>query len=527
MRMKKDHFIQILIGTFLLGFWMFGFVPSVDAAAGIISTVAGNGTPEFSGDGGPATSASLTSPRGVFVDGSGVIYIADVNNHRIRKVDTSGIISTVAGNGTAGFSGDGDPATSASLRVPHRVVVDVSGNIYIADELNHRIRKVDTSGIINTVAGNGTAGFSSDGGPATTASLNSPNGVFVDGLGNIYIADQGNHRIRKVDTSGIISTVAGNGLASFSGDGGPATSARLNNPFGVFVDGLGNIYIADLDNHRIRKVDTSGNISTVAGNGTATFSGDGGPATSASLNDPHDVFVDGLGNIYIADRGNHRIRKVDTSGIISTVAGNGLASFSGDGGPATSASLISPDGVFVDGSSNIYIADLGNHRIRKVVEPPPTVTSINPTSGTELGGTAVTIRGNSFQIGATVTFDGSTADSVVVASDSVITAVTPAHAADTVDVIVTNPNGLSDTLFNEFEFIAVPPVVSSIDPISGTELGGTPVTIVGGNFKIGATVAFGDSSATNVVVVSAVTITAATPAHATGTVDVVVTNPDG
>ncbi len=368
--MRKDLCKDVVISILVLYSWIFAFAPSVSAEPGVIATVAGNGTAGFSGDGGPATSARLDFPSGVFVDVSGVLYIADPWNDKIRKVDASGIISTVAGNGTHAFSGDGRPATSASLSWPYGVFVDRSGVIYIADTWNCRIRKVDTSGIISTVAGNGTAGFSGDGGPATSASLNFPHSVFVDGSGNIYVADIRNNRIRKVDTSGIISTVAGNGTEAFSGDGGPATSAGLNFPYDVFVDELGNIYIADQHNHRIRKVDTSGIISTVAGGGTGAL-GDGGPATSASLNNPRGVFMGGSGVIYIADHLNHRIRKVDTSGIISTVAGSGgtgydAGGFSGDGGPATSASLKELNGVFVHGSGVIYIADTFNHRVRKV-----------------------------------------------------------------------------------------------------------------------------------------------------------------
>ncbi len=382
MNTKKDNFKAILIGILVLGFWLFAFAPSPAAAPGDINTVAGNGTFGFSGDGGPATSASMSNPEGVFVDGLGNIYIADERNHRIRKVDTSGNITTVAGNGIAAFSGDGGPATSASLRFPTGVFVDGSGVIYIADSQNDRIRKVNTLGIISTVAGGGFAEFFSAGRLATDASLAGPTGVYVDGLGNIYIADTGSHRLHKVDTLGIISTVAGDGTAAFSGDGGPATSAWLSLPRGVFVDGSGNIYIADYNNQRIRKVDTSGIINTVAGNGTGGFSGDGGPATSASLNFPVGVFVDGLGNIYFADSSNHRIRKVDTSGNIFTVAGSGgtgfgAGGFSGDGGPAASASLNFPNGVFVDGLGNIYIAD-SNYRIRKV-EPAPDI-AVSPGS---------------------------------------------------------------------------------------------------------------------------------------------------
>jgi len=333
--------------------------------SGIISTVAGNGTAGYSGDGGAATAASLSSPYGVAVDSAGNIYIADRSNNRIRKVNTSGIISTVAGNGALGYSGDGGAATAAQLSSPHRVTVDSSGNIYIADTGNYRIRKVNTSGIISTVAGNGTQGYSGDGGAATAAQINNPYGVAVDSAGNIYIADNGNKRIRKVNTSGIISTVAGNGTGGYLGDGGVATAAQLNNPYGVTVDNNGNIYIADTSNRRIRKVNTSGIISTVAGNGTAGYSGDGGAATAAQLNNPYGVTVDNSGNIYIADTSNRRIRKVNTSGIISTVAGNGTAGYSGDGGAATAASL-TPYGVALDSTGNIYIADGSYHRIRKV-----------------------------------------------------------------------------------------------------------------------------------------------------------------
>ena len=336
------------------------------AAVGDITTVAGTGTVGFSGDGGPATSAELNDPYGVAVDGSGNLYIADTQNNRVRKVDGSGTITTVAGTGTAGFSGDGGPATSAAALRSPGVAVDGSGNLYIADYANSRVRKVDGSGTITTVAGTGTAGFSGDGGPATSAELDHPVGVAVDGSGNLYIADYDNNVVRKVNGSGTITTIAGTGTFGFSGDGGPATSAELSSTAGVALDGSGNLYIADEDNSRVRKVDGSGTITTVAGTGTAGFSGDGGPATSAELNFPGGVAVDGSGNLYIADAINHRVRKVDGSGTITTVAGTGTFGFSGDGGPATSAELNDPDGVAVDGSGNLYIADFDNSRVRKV-----------------------------------------------------------------------------------------------------------------------------------------------------------------
>jgi sugar lactone lactonase YvrE len=312
-----------------------------------------------------ATSTELYTPHGVAVDSSGNIYIADNGNNRVRKV-SAGIIITVAGNGTGLYSGDSGAATSAELYGPSGVAVDSSGNIYIADTYNERIRKVSTSGIITTVAGNGAATFSGDGGAATSAELHGPSGVAVDSSGNIYIADTYNERIRKVSTSGIITTVAGNGTGGYSGDGGAATSAELYYPSGVAVDSSGNIYIADRNNDRIREVSTSGIITTVAGNGTWGYSGDSGAATSAELYGPSGVAVDSSGNIFFVEDGNNRVRKVSASGIITTVAGNGTGGYSGDGGVATSAELYTPYGVAVDSSGNIYIADLNNNRIRKV-----------------------------------------------------------------------------------------------------------------------------------------------------------------
>ena len=246
-------------------------------------------------------------------DGAGNLYIADSGNHRIRKVDSSGTISTIAGSGEFGFGGDGGPAIDARLNYPSGVAVDGAGNVYIADLGNQRIRKVDSTGTITTIAGSGETGFGGggfggDGGPATEAQLNYPRGVAIDGAGNVYIADQGNQRIRKVDSTGTITTIAGSGERGFSGDGDPATEAQLNYPWGVAVDGAGNVYIADLGNHRIRKVDSLGTITTIAGSGEFGFGGDGGPAIDARLNYPSGVAVDGAGNLYIADSVNHRIR---------------------------------------------------------------------------------------------------------------------------------------------------------------------------------------------------------------------------
>jgi sugar lactone lactonase YvrE len=332
----------------------------------LITTMAGNGGIGFSGDGGQATNASLDNPYGVAVDDTGDLFIADANNNRVREVNSFGTISTVAGIGSAGFSGDGGLAASAGINDPIGVAVDGIGDLFIADADNNRIRKVDTYGTITTVAGNGNADFAGDGSPATNAALSYPYGVAVDGAGNLFIADLGNNRIRKVDTNGIMSTVAGDGTVGYSGDGRLATNAALADPYGVAVDGAGNLFIADLGNNRIRKVDPLGIISTVAGNGIAGYSGDGGLAINAACSTPAGVAVDVAGNLFIADSGNNRIREVGTNGIIFTVVGNGTAGYSDDDGQATNAVLSYPIGVAVDSGGNLFIADSGNDRIRKV-----------------------------------------------------------------------------------------------------------------------------------------------------------------
>ena len=331
---------------------------------GVITTAAGVGHPGYSGDGGAATAAQLNSPYGVTADDAGNLYIADWGNRRIRRVDaSSGNISTVAGTGVFGGDGDGGAATAAQLNFPAGAAVDSEGNLYIADMRNQRIRKVDTAGVITTVAGNGTRGYSGDGGAATAAQLNDPRGAAVDGAGNLYIADWNNRRIRKVDAKGVITTVAGGGKLSGSrAEGAAATEARLGQVYGAAVDAAGNLYIAD-GGSRIRKVDATGVITTVAGSRTSDYSGDGGAATAAQLNSPRGVAADDSGNIYIADAGSSRIRKVDKAGVITTVAGTRDI---GDGGAAAAARLNSPHGLAADGAGNLYIADWNNRRIRKV-----------------------------------------------------------------------------------------------------------------------------------------------------------------
>ncbi|MFI9357799.1 NHL domain-containing protein [Streptomyces lydicus] len=331
-----------------------------------ITTVAGTGDAGAQGDDGPAVAARLDRPYGLAMDSTGTLYLSDYNNHRVRMITTDGRIRTVAGTGTAGFGGDQGPALSAQLNGPREVAVCRAGNLYIADSENHRIRRVTADGQIGTVAGTGTAGFSGDDGPAAAAELNCPYGVAVDSTGNLYIADTDNHRVRQVTPDGQIRTVAGTGTPGFSGDGGPAATAQLNSPYGVAVDGAGDLYITDAENHRVRKVAGDGTISTVAGTGTDGFSGDGGPAASAQLDFPLGVVADTTGTLYVSDHNNHRVRRVAGDGTISTVAGTGTDGFSGDGGPAASAQLNYPFGLAVDCVGALYIADYVNNRVRKV-----------------------------------------------------------------------------------------------------------------------------------------------------------------
>ena len=333
----------------------------------IITTVAGDGAIGYAGDGGASTNASLNDPIGVAFDAIGNCYIADQQNGAIRRVDTNGVMTTVAGDRGNGYSGDGGPATNGKLNRPSGVAWDASAKMYIADQYNHRIRKVDANGIVSTVAGNGNATFAGDGGAATNASLAWPWCVAFDANGNMYIADSHNNRVRRVSTGGIITTVVGSGSTYYpSGEDGLAINASLNNPQSVAFDALGNLYIADSYDLCIRKVDTNGIITTVAGNVAEGYSGDGGMATNARISLSTDVALDASGNMYIADRGNNRVRKVDANGIITTVAGCGIIGHSGDGGAATNADLNFPAGVALDALGNMYIADSGNNRIREV-----------------------------------------------------------------------------------------------------------------------------------------------------------------
>jgi len=405
-----------------------------------ITTYAGDGVAAFSGDGGPAASAALNFPKGMAIDAAGNLYIADSQNFRVRRV-SNGIISTVAGNGIDAYSGDGGLATNAAFSDIQAVAVDAQGNLYIADSDNRRIRKVTPAGIVTTIAGIGIEGYSGDGGPATAAMIGRAEALALDAAGNLYIADSTQQRIRKISTTGIITTVAGNGLASFSGDSGLAVNASFNFPIGVAVDGAGNIYVADGNNNRIRKITPGGIISTFAGTGAATLAsaaGDGGQAIFGSLNIPSDVAVDPSGNVYIGDAGHNEVRMVNTAGIITTVAGTGENGYSGDGGIATQALLNYPWGVKTDASGNVYVADRVNTRVRMLA------------SGAALG--VPLLRSDATVNGASFAQNTAIAPGAIVAifGSNLATAPLSASSAPYPDVLVTSMvtfNGAEAPLF--------------------------------------------------------------------------------
>lgn len=349
-----------------------------------INTVAGNGIYGFYGDGFTATAAEFAGPIGIAFDTAGNYYVVDFYNYRIRKISTDGTITTVAGNGTFGYTGNGSVATSAEIAA-HGIAIDKHNNIYFSDPFYSIIRKVTPAGIISTIAGNGTLGFSGDNGPATNAEMTMPYGLAFDAAGNLFIADAGNHAIRKVNiTTGIITTVAGTGTGGYTGNLGKAIFAQLDSPYAVTFDRIGTMYISDHRNNVVRKVDTAGIITTFAGTfGVYSNTGNGGPAVLATINGPKGLLTDSIRNVYICDADNNVIRKVDTFGNISTiigVGGSGGVGYSGDLGPALAANIFNPYDIKMDKQGSFYIADANNERIRKVYRSNLGVNTVVKTS---------------------------------------------------------------------------------------------------------------------------------------------------
>ena len=340
------------------------------AWAQVITTIAGSGEKGYAGNGDIATAAELYYPTGIAIAKSGEIYFADQYNNRIRKIGTNGIISTFAGSDSAGYSGDGHIALAASFNLPASVAIDDAGTLYIADYGNNCIRQVNKKGLVSTYAGNGKEGYSGDGADASRALLSSPISLATDNNGNLFIADQGNNCIRKISRDGIITTYAGTGVAGYKGDGGPATKAQITLPSGVATDKFGNVFLADPVNSCIRKIDANGIITTVAGKGNPGFAGDGCMANVALLWMPWSIAADKKGNLYIADQNNNRVRKVNPAGVISTYAGTGVAGYSGDWGCAAAAELGFPWGLTLNDKDELFIADWGANCIRKVNNTP-------------------------------------------------------------------------------------------------------------------------------------------------------------
>ncbi len=377
-------------------------VTSMAIQSQTINTIAGNGTSGYFGNGGPAINALLDHPNQLAFDQAGNLFIAEDYNNVIRKIDVLGNISTVAGDGTAGFGGDGFPAVNAQLNRATGVAVDAAGNLYICDGDNFRIRKVDVSGNIHTIAGTGTNGYTGNGFAATSADIGFSSGICVDAAGNVYFATQGNGScIRKIDTGGIISTVAGTGTAGYNGDNILAVNAQLNAPASVFRDAAGNLYIGEVGGMRVRKVNTSGIITTVAGNGSTASGGDGAAATSAQLFYPYGVTVDAGGTMYICESGYNRIRKVDALGIISTFAGMGglVGGYGGNGGPALLAQFYHPSAVALDAAGNVFIGDFENSAIRKI-----TLGSIGIDENFSDNSQGLTVSPNPFSSETVITF---------------------------------------------------------------------------------------------------------------------------
>jgi uncharacterized protein (TIGR03437 family) len=417
---------------------------------GELRALAGTGASNFAGDGGPASAAQLNGATAMSLDGEGNLYIADAANQRVRRISPGGAIDTVLGTGTAGFAVDFGSPAGAVFNMPRGVAAEPGGAIYVADTLNNRIRKYVPGGNVFTYAGNGNAAYFGDGGRAASASINAPEGLALDAAGNLYIADTNDNAVRKVTPDGVITTIAGNGLTGFAGDGGLATRAQLNRPRAVAVDAAGNVYVADTGNHRVRRVDTAGNIATIAGNGATDFLPDDSAGINSSLSDPRGVAVDSAGNVYISDTGHNRVRKLFPTGAITTIVGHdGTCCYSGDNGLALTAQLNQPAGLMVDAAGKVYVADTGNSAIR-MLRPIATTVTINAVTnaasnltGPVSPGELVTLYGAGMDGVKSVTFNGLSAPVLYSTTNQVGAVVPYAIAGSSAQVTVTTPAAIS------------------------------------------------------------------------------------
>ncbi len=478
-----------------------------------ITTIAGSGVSGYSGDGAAATLARLQRPNGIASDASGNVYITDYSNNVIRKINPSGVITTIVGTSSLGFSGDGGPATAATVSSPFDVALDATGNIYFTDELNHRIRMVNTSGIITTIAGSSTSGFFGDGGPATAARLSRPTGLAFDATGNLYFSDFSNHRIRRITPAGIISTVMGTGITSFNGDGLPATATNIGSPNFITFDQAGNLLVSDVSNVRIRMINSFGVVSTIAGNSFTGSSGDGGPATAANLNLSAGIAVDGAGNIYISDNGNNRIRVVNSQGIINAYSGTGTAGYFGDNGPPTAARFRNPSDIAFDDDGNMLIADYNNHVVRKIA---PIGSVLAPISGS-----------STVCLGSSITLTNTTSGGTWSSSNTSIATVTGGG------VVSGAATGVVDISYSVISGCGIQSVVQSATvnpvPVTPAAITGTAFICVGSTATLSNTTPGGvwTSTATGIATVGSTTGIVTGVAAGTATISYTISNSCG
>ena len=479
---------------------------------GNIDTVVGNGAWIYRGDNVLATTAPIFLPMGIVVDAAGNIFLSDSSNNRLRRVDgVTGIITTVAGNGTPGFAGDGGAATQAEISAPSGIVLDGAGNLFFTDTGNHCVRRVDAfTGIITTVAGTaGVQGFGGDGGAATAAKLSLPEGLTFDAAGNLYIADTGNNAVREVDAlTAKIRTIAGTGTGSYNGDNRVATTATLNSPWSVIVAQDNSIYIADLSNARVRKIDVAGVITTVTGNGSKGASGDGGPATAAQVDAPAALALDPAGNLYIADSGNNRVRRINaTTGFMETITGTGSAAFTGDAGPANIATIYGPYALYFDNGGNLFLADMFHNRVRRISATAVTLTfpairatkvSVPQSEALENDGNATLTLGQDLFVNAALD-PKTTCGSAPIAADrncELDVEFAPATVGNPVLGTVTVPSDAS----NSPNVVTVTGQALSVNPTSVTLSSSVNPSLVGASVVFTATVLSADPTLSGAVV---------------------------